>query len=370
MGTPSATGRRFRQRVNQVLLGCSLMVSSAAVVSSAAAYADDEQSSVSDVELDLSAAAGSPQQAAIVLGHRARERFLAGDYLRALDLFRAAEDLAHSPQFVLHMARSLVQLGRWVDANEMYERVLEERLTEASAAPFHAAVQAAQSEAPLLKARIPRLILRTSGASGRVRAELDSNPIALNRVLLVDPGPHTLHVFGEQGVVSEHVHFVAGETREVNVPYGERAVHHPALPGGAVPEGAVPEGALPGRDSPPHADALDASPQRERTGLNTASWALFLAGGAAVVSGVVTGIYAYSEGQAIRARCPEQGCPESLDARRREAEAWATVADVSWLAAGVCGIAGLSLLLVDDGDAPHATKVGVSPSGVWLSADF
>ncbi len=48
------------------------------------------------------------------------EAFQAGDFKRSLDLFRRAESLPHSPVHELYAARSLVRLGRLVEAREQY----------------------------------------------------------------------------------------------------------------------------------------------------------------------------------------------------------------------------------------------------------
>jgi hypothetical protein len=122
------------------------------------------------------------------------------DYARARMLFARAYELVPAPTIALLEARSLVELGRLVEAKAWYERAAA--VLDASASePFRKAQQAAQSELAALTPRIPRLKLSLQGdAAKRAEALLNGQRVPPERMGTwweLDPGAHSLRVQGK-----------------------------------------------------------------------------------------------------------------------------------------------------------------------------
>src|SRR5687768_16557217 len=65
--------------------------------------------------------------AARTLAAEGTEAFMRKDYPQALDLFRRAGSLVPAPTIALMEARTLVELGRWVEAIDAYAAVQKAR---------------------------------------------------------------------------------------------------------------------------------------------------------------------------------------------------------------------------------------------------
>jgi hypothetical protein len=83
---------------------------------------------------------------AVAKGMEGLRQFAASNYAAAYENFQLAEELSHSPVFVLHMARSKVALGEIPAARELYRQVVGEQLPEHAPAPWIRAQQAASVE--------------------------------------------------------------------------------------------------------------------------------------------------------------------------------------------------------------------------------
>ena len=89
---------------------------------------------------------------AVSRGQRGLAAFGSGDLEASYRLFESAEELAHSPVFLLYMARVRAKQGALEDALALYERVCSEPLAETSPEVFRAAVEHAQEEAKEIRA--------------------------------------------------------------------------------------------------------------------------------------------------------------------------------------------------------------------------
>jgi hypothetical protein len=117
-----------------------------------------------------------------------------GDYLGAVDLYRHANELYPAPTSAIGLARALAQMGRLVEASEVYSGLGEIQLSEDAPAPFRKAVEDGASEGAALDKRVPRVNVALEGMAPS-SVSLDGKPITLTGSLTVlrrDPGHVTL----------------------------------------------------------------------------------------------------------------------------------------------------------------------------------
>jgi len=130
---------------------------------------------------------------------RATARSLAGegyqalqakDYATASDRFSRADALVHAPTLMIDWARSLVGLGKLVEAQERYEQIVREGVEPKAPKSWQRALADAGSELAQLK---PRLAWVTISVSGRNDAQvtIDGAPVpsaAIGVRRAVNPG--------------------------------------------------------------------------------------------------------------------------------------------------------------------------------------
>src|SRR5882757_6465585 len=94
---------------------------------------------------------------------RATARALAGegyqalqtkDYTAAADRFSRADSLVHAPTLMIDWARSLVGLGKFVEAQERYEQIIREGVDAKSPKSWQKALTDATAEVAELKPRL------------------------------------------------------------------------------------------------------------------------------------------------------------------------------------------------------------------------
>jgi hypothetical protein len=94
------------------------------------------------------------RESARALADEGANAYAVHDDLRALALFQRAYALVPAPTIALFEARTLVRLGRLLEARAAYVRVLDSEQTEDAPAPFRAAVEAARGELAQLEAHL------------------------------------------------------------------------------------------------------------------------------------------------------------------------------------------------------------------------
>jgi len=118
----------------------------------------------------------------------------AGQYERALGLFTRAEELVHAPPHLLFMARSLVKLGRLVEAYEAYMKLVREQLPKNAPSAFVSAHTQAEQEVSAVEARLAHvtIVVRGTDADQAIvtmdKADLPAAVVGIP--LPVDPGSH------------------------------------------------------------------------------------------------------------------------------------------------------------------------------------
>jgi hypothetical protein len=89
---------------------------------------------------------------AVTRGEQGLEAFRNGDWAAAYDLFQRAETLAHSPVFLLFMARARERQGATAEALDLYARITRSRAGGLDS--WRSAIEEAQREGAELRARL------------------------------------------------------------------------------------------------------------------------------------------------------------------------------------------------------------------------
>src|SRR5580692_1844110 len=87
------------------------------------------------------------------------------DYATAADRYARAEALFHAPTLLLGLARAQVQLGKLVDAQESYRRIVTETMPPNAPPIFLEAVTSAEKELAGVTPRICWLTIQITGAA-------------------------------------------------------------------------------------------------------------------------------------------------------------------------------------------------------------
>jgi hypothetical protein len=276
----------------------------------------------------------------------AGEALNSGDYVRAADLYRRANDLYPAPTSLLGLARSLVQLGRLVEASDVYAELAEVRLADDAVEAFQAAVKDGAREGEALDKRIPRLSITVDGPQPDV-VEVDEEAVTLTgakTTLRLDPG--------KREVTASHPGY---EPFNKTVALAESTVSDVTI--ALVPLPSEP-----------------AETTKAETGLDAMQISGIVVGSVGlaglVVWGVTGGLYMADE-STVDEDCPGNVCQtqEGLDAANR-AKTLGLVNTVSLFAGIGLAAVGTTLFLLggdDDGEPSVALRLG---SGLSLEGRF
>ncbi len=251
-----------------------------------------------------------PKEMARSAGEDGLELYRAGKFAAAYERFAMAEQIAHSPVFVLWMARSKRGTHELLAAKRLLERVATEELAPTASSKWLTAQDEAKRELEALALKIPRVKLSASGAPPDAKLELDGNAALPNQEIEVDPGAHTARASAPgRTPVSKSVVVEEGTTL-VELRF-EAASAPPPDEGSLIP-GAVMVGA----------------------------------GLLGIAGGVVTGSYALVLAGEIADGCDGRSCLASDEGKAADADTLARASTGLFIAGGVIAAAGVVLLVV------------------------
>lgn len=288
-------------------------------------------------------------------GHNALQK---KDYEKAEDRFRRADALVHAPTLVVDHARALVGLNRFAEAYRRYELVIREGVVPSAPWPWKRAFQDAEREIEQVKPRLSWLTVRVTGPN-EVEVTVDGMrvpPSELGAPRAVDPGERVVHAIAP-GFESKEgtLDLKAGESAELELELSPETVEVVAAPKEAPPPTPLP------------------APEPEPTRDLTLTYVAFGVGGAALATGIVTGILALGTRSDILSSCPDLKCsPRTSDQKRRledDAKRYRTLGTISGIGfgLGVAGAAaGVALLLTGDSASDQGSTAAVAP---YLSPD-
>ncbi|MCB9588519.1 MAG: hypothetical protein H6718_24130 [Polyangiaceae bacterium] len=307
-------------------------------------------------------AGAADRSAARQLGQEGVALYQKGEYDSALDRLSRAEALVPAPSLSLWAARSLVKLGRLVEANERYlaaTRVnVEEQGLDAARLEVQKKAQAdAAKERTELLPRIPKLTvkLKPVGAVAQVTIDGRELPAALIGVPHpIDPGKHRVELGGE----AQEVILTEGEAKEVELNAPAVDATPPPMPANVAPKPATtpPADASPRAGSPP----VDA-------GSESSALPAYLAlgmGGAGFIFGGVTGFIALQKKSDLDDNCPDKSCGPEFHADVDSYDSMKLLSTIG-LAVGVVGVAsGVVLLISRSRESEVHARVGLGSVGV------
>jgi hypothetical protein len=255
--------------------------------------------------------------------------YQASDFAQAYDRFNRAYQLVRVPTLGIWAARSLVKLGRLVEASERYLEVERSPLA-ADAPPEHLKAQKdATVERNQLLPRIPNVRVILAGAEpSQVFVSLNDELLQAALVGVkrpVDPGKYRVKgVRGEQ-VAEATLELAEGETRDVTLTFAKIS----AAPSVTAPPAAP----LPA----PPLTTSDAAPD------HTLSFVVLGVGGAALITGGIFGGLAWSQKSDLAAECPDRQCPPAHHADNNSYGTKKTVASIGLI--GGAALVGAGLVL-------------------------
>jgi len=276
------------------------------------------------------------------LAIEAQEALKNKDYQSAADKFLRAEKLFHAPTLLVGLGRAYVELGKYVQAMESYNKVIREKQPPNATDAFKRAVEDAKNEVVGLDKKIAWVTITVEGPEVPT-VELDGVDIpvaSLGVERAVDPGNHLVTASAEG--------FLPGEQTFSIDSAGSQAIAltlEPAPPG-ADGEGSGAAGGT-GGDSGGDADA--GGTQR------LLGWVAIGVGGAGLIVGAITGGLAMGKHGELSDNCTDGKCPATEQDNLDSFNTFGTVSTVGFIAGGVLAATGVVLLLTaPSGDSEQA----------------
>jgi hypothetical protein len=281
-----------------------------------------------------------------------KELRAAGDLKGAREKFKAAHATAATPITTLEYGRAEMDLGRLVEARELFLSIARMKVepdeTDKSAAARSEAAELAEK----LKPRIPNVVVKLSGlppeASAVVKIDGETIPAAaVGAPRAANPGPHEISAkAGEGKEVSQTIDLKESETKEVVL----------------TPVWVAPPVARPVESTAP----LSAGASRGTSPLVWVGVGVAVVGGA---GGTITALMANAKANEIARLCNGTVCsPKDKDTVTSDQSSGKTLRGVSigFFAFAAIGI-GLTVTgFVVGGSEKKATAVRVEP---WVSYD-
>ena len=295
------------------------------------------------------------------LAQQGYQAFLRKEYKVAEDRFRRADRLYHAPTVVMDLGRTLMNLGRYVEANECFELVVREGVDPAAPQSWKEAVRDSEALIEEVRPKIAWLTVVVSNVSAP-EVSVDGKPIpqaAVGVPRATDPGSRTIAVSAEGYTArTMTVELAKGQKRTVQIVLGRQrnARGEPV-------------------ETTPSVEALPVNGGRGAGG-STLTYVALGVGGAGLVVGTVTGIMFLSKHSDLDKLCVDGTCPPSAESELNAHDTLGIVSGVSF-AVGLAGVVtGVVRLLARSGDAPAQPassarlKLGVGPTGLNLQGAF
>ncbi len=329
--------RSYRNRFRSLSLAVSLTLG-AMVASPHVAFADEPS------EQDIAQARD--------LGGQGQAAFEAGNFAEAEKLFKAATRLySAAPTLTLGLARSQAKLGKFLSAQEAYNKIIREWGNVSSPPPaFKDALEAARAEIGAVSGRAGSATIVVEGAP-KPQVTIDGDtipPAALGLKRPVDPGHHVVRAQAEGYKPAETTINVAeGQSVEAKLTLQKEESAAPA-PGDTT--------TAPGSDT-----GVTAEPGGKSN--KTLAFVAFGVGGAGLVVGAITGLMAMGKHSDLEKACGGETCPATEQDNVDSYKTMGTISTVGFIVAGVGAAAGAILWLT----APKETTTA-NGSGRYATA--
>jgi hypothetical protein len=210
-------------------------------------------------------------------------------YAEAADRFSRADSLVHAPTLTLDLARSLVGIGQFVEAQERYELIIREGIDPKAPPSWQRAFTDAKAELAALRPRLAWVTITVSGGNDAHVTidgiEVPAAAIGVRRA--INPGAHEFAV-GANGFVGNRQALALTEGQEGAV---KLELHVDPSQQQAEPEPVTPKPAA----APP------APPARNRT----PAYVAFGVAGVGLIAGGVTGALWLQKRSTLEKHCPD-----------------------------------------------------------------
>jgi hypothetical protein len=282
------------------------------------------------------AATTDARELARALADQGADAYAERDYQRAQVLFARAYDLVRAPTIALFEARTLMQLGRWLEARSAYRRAAEAKLAADAPEPFRDAASTARTELATLTPRLPLVRVRVdpdAASEPGFEVWLDGRRLEKHELgsnIAVDPGVHRVEVRGDE-VARPPVEFrlAAGETRVV---------------------------------------ALAGLLRAERDPRRTWAFVGLGAGAAGLLTGVTAGVISLNARDDAKRLCDGNTCPPSGPGRDAldRFRTYRTISTVGYVLGAIGGGAGITLLVLSDDEAKREVELSAGLDRILL----
>jgi hypothetical protein len=310
------------------------------------------------------------------LGQDGQQALDAKDYRTAEDRFRRADKLVHAPTLELGLARALAGVGKFVESQETYNRMVREGLPPGAPDVFKRAVDDARKEVDGVATKVGAVTITVKSANGTEIPDpivsLDGLPInsaSLGIRRAIDPGNHVLHV-AATGYKPADLNFPVAQGSNIDQPIllekdlsaapGSAPSVAPAAPGAPAP-------VVVGAATATPAGGADTSPPLPAHKASILPYVAFGVGGAGLALGIITGAMAAGKHSTLVSECTGGFCPTGSSAAAVQAQSdlssyhsLGAVSTVGFIVAGVGAAAGVVLLITAPKSAP-ATGLSISP---------
>ncbi len=281
---------------------------------------------------------------------RATARALAGegyqalqtkDYAAAVDRFSRADSLVHAPTLMIDWARSLVGLGKLVEAQERYEQIIREGVDAKAPKSWQRALSDAQTEVAAIKPRLSWVTITVAGATD-VHVTIDGTevpPAAIGVRRAVNPGPRVVRATAN-GFLPKQMDLDLTEGGDASADFT------------LEPD--------PDAQAKPAPEAPSSEPAQEATHNHTLAYVALGVGGAGLVVGAVTGALALGKRSDLSKEC--NSASQCSSAQSGEVNSYHTLGTLSGVGfgVGIAGLgAGLALLLLEHDSAPAPASQGL-----------
>ncbi len=300
------------------------------------------------------AQADSDRATARALGQEGEAALQNKDYATAEDRFRRADKLIHAPTLELGLARALVGVGKLVEAQEAYNRIVREGVAPGAPAVFTRALQDAKKEVEGVSPRLGTVTIVVKAAGG---ADLPSENVTLDGAPVntaslgvrrpIDPGSHVLQATAT-GYKPAELRFSVTEGAASEAPLT------------LEPEPASPSVAAVGPVGNAGTTGTGAEPHRGLPGY--LPWVAFGVGGAGLILGGVTGVLAMGAHSTLAGECPANVCPPGKQNDLDSYHTLGLLSTVGFIVAGVGAATGVVLVLAQPKhEASAGARLEISP---------
>jgi len=296
------------------------------------------------------------------LGQDGQQALDSKDYRTAEDRYRRADKLVHAPTLMLGLARALSAEGKYVEAQETYNRMVREGLPPGAPDVFKRALDDAKKEVEAVAPKVSGVTITVKAATGGdvpdPKVVLDEHPInaaSLGVRRSIDPGSHVLRASAD-GFKAAEKSFSVLEGGSIDEPITlEKDNAAPAAPIAApVGVGPAPAGSV-------SLTSSSTAPEAPSSGKHSAlPWVAFGVGGAGLIFGAITGLLAVGDHSTLANNCTNGTCPPKENSNLSSYHTMGALSTVGFIVGGVGVAAGVILLVTQPKGDSAATPAAAA----------